>query len=162
MALREATTDDIEAIRRIVTASWETDYPAILSRESIEAGIDEWYAPERLREQFGMARTMLLVAEDAGTAVGFVHCLWDDAEGDILRLYVHPDHRGEGIGGALLEWAIDVLAEQRVDHIEAMVLEANDPGNEFYRAFGFEHVDTGETTIGGERYEENRYELTLD
>lgn len=161
MAIHEAAEDDIEGIRRVVETSWETDYPDILSRESIDAGIDEWYAPERLREQLERRRTLLLVAKEAGAVVGFVHCLWKGPEGDILRLYVDPDHRDQGVGGDLLERAKEVLFEHDVDHIEAMVLQANDPGNEFYHAFGFEQVDTDETTIGGESYLENRYELTL-
>lgn len=161
MTVREATSDDVGPIRRVVEASWETDYPDILSRESIESGIDDWYAPDRLEAELERARTLLLVAERDGDVVGFVHCLWANDEGDILRLYVHPDHRGEGVGGDLLDRARERLADHDVDRLEAMVLRANEPGNEFYRAFGFERVDAGETTIGDDRYEENRYELTL-
>lgn len=166
MATREATADDVEQIQQVVKASWETDYPDILSRESIDAGIDDWYSRERLLDQLERRRTLLLVAEADGTGVdgtvvGFVHGLWEGAEGDVLRLYVHPDHRGEGVGGDLLERTLERLSARDVDRIEAMVLAANDPGNAFYRSFGFEQVDTGETTIGGESYRENTYERTL-
>lgn len=160
MTVREATDDDIGSIRRVARASWEADYPDILSRESIDEGIDEWYSSDQLEAAVGRSTTLLLVGERDGDVVGFVHGVWSGEEGDILRLYVDPDRRGEGIGRELLERARDTLFEQDVDRIVAMVLEENDPGNAFYRAFGFEQVDTGETTIAGERYRENTYELS--
>lgn len=162
MPPREATSDDVDAIRRVARASWETDYPEILSRESIDAGLDEWYAPEDVEEELERPRTVLYVAEDEGEVAGFAHALWVGSDGDVLRIYVHPDARGEGLGRALLERARETLIAQDVDRIQAMVLEENEPGNAFYRAFGFERVDTGETTIGDERYRENTYELSLE
>nr|WP_242611623.1 GNAT family N-acetyltransferase [Natrinema hispanicum] len=74
-------------------------------------------------------------------------------------MYVDPDHRGEGIGSDLLTETRDRLFEQGVEHINAMVLAANDVGNEFYQAFGFEQTATEPVTIGDERYEECTYSL---
>ncbi|MEF8813645.1 MAG: GNAT family N-acetyltransferase [Halovenus sp.] len=159
MTVREATTADIEAIRRVAEASWKADYPDILSRESLEDGFDEWYSPEQLRDSIRWTRTLLLVAEDSGDVIGFVHAVWDPDgnHGDILRLYVHPDDRGEGTGRALFEAVRDELADTPVERLRAMVLEENDSGNAFYRHFGFEWEETEQITIGGETYSENTY-----
>lgn len=172
MSTREATTDDIDAIRAVARAAWETDYPAILSRETVEEGIEEWYAPDRLYEEFADVRTRVFVAveEDADgreVVVGFSHAivgsdetgLGDDGDGHLLRLYVHPDHRERGVGRQLLERTRDALFERGVERIKAMVLAENDLGNAFYRGFGFEKVAESETTVGGETYRENTYEL---
>lgn len=159
MTTRSATARDLDAIQRIAEQSWVEDYPDILTRETAEEVVNDWYAPEQLEETLEQDRTLLLVAERGETIVGFSHSIWNDAdaEGYILRLYVHPDHRREGVGTDLLERTCAALFEQEVDRINAMVLAGNDPGNEFYETFGVGFVNQRETTIGDETYEENRY-----
>lgn len=164
MTTRHATDADIDGIRQVAEATWNADYPDILSRESLDSGFDEWYSPEQLRDTISWARAVVLVAESADDKIiGFVHGVRDRGEnhGDILRLYVHPDHRGNGIGRELFEAARDELVDSGVDQLRAMVLEENEPGNEFYRGFGFEWEDTEQITIGGETYSENTYVLDL-
>lgn len=159
MALRTATEDDVESIRRVAELSWEVNYP--LTRETAAAAVDDWYAPERVAEELDDARTVLLVAERDDEVVGFSHATWNEAasEGYILRIYVHPDHREEGIGRDLLEWTREELADHGVEQVNAMVLAENGPGNAFYQRYGFERVDESETAIGDETYRENRYVL---
>lgn len=161
MTIREATEDDVEAVLRVAERAWETDYPDILTRETAESGVTDWYAPERLAEESHRARTLLLVAEREDAVVGFAHGTWnyDERTGYILRIYVHPEHRRENVGRELLERTCTELSEQGVERVNAMVLAENGPGNAFYERFGFENVDERETTIGGESYRENRYVL---
>ncbi|KAB1187004.1 MULTISPECIES: GNAT family N-acetyltransferase [Haloferax] len=161
MPIRAATEDDIEAIRRVAKRSWETDYPEILTRETIDAGVEDWYAHEQIADALLPARSLVLVAERDESVVGFAHATWsnDEHEGYILRLYVHPDHRRQGVGSELLERIRGDLSTEGVDRINAMVLAENEPGNTFYEQFGFEFVDEAKTTIGGDSYRENRYAL---
>jgi ribosomal protein S18 acetylase RimI-like enzyme len=176
MDVREASAADVDAIREVARAAWETDYPGILSRETAVRGVEEWYESDHIAGELTGSRTRLFVAcldssdvvgGDDGTGgggadrvVGFAHAeLGRDDRGYVLRLYVHPDHRHRGIGRRLLERTRDDLFEHGAERINAMVLAANEPGNEFYRRFGFEKVTEGETTIGGERYLENTYAL---
>ncbi|MDS0222206.1 GNAT family N-acetyltransferase [Haloarcula sp. S1AR25-5A] len=161
MPTRAATPDDVPAINRIATAAWETDYPDILSRETVKDGVSDWYATEQLESELVEPQTLLLVSERGGSIVGFIHATWTNAEseGYILRLYTHPDHRRQGVGRSLLERTCADLFERGVDRINAMVLSANEPGVEFYERFGFRFADESETDIGGERYPESRYVL---
>ncbi len=160
MTVRPAGPDDIDAVRRVAERSWATDYPDILSRETAEAAAEEWYDADSLAEELDAERTLLSVAENEAV-VGFVHATWNDDEGYILRLYVHPDRRGEGFGRELLTETRAALADRGVDRLNAMVLAANDSGNEFYERFGFERADESETVIDGDRYRENRYVLDV-
>jgi len=160
MSVRQATGDDVEAVQQLAERSWTTDYPEILTRETAEEAVTEWYAPERIAAELEDDRTLVLVAEREGRVVGFAHATWnDDGEGYVLRTYVDPDRRREGVGRELLEATCRALRERGVDRINAMVLAANDPGNAFYERFGFEYVDEQETTVGDEAYRENRYAL---
>lgn len=159
MTIREATQEHLDGVRDVARRSWETDYPGEVSRETVDKGFDDWYAHDRLEEEFTRSQTRLLVAVDEGTVVGFVHAVWDGDEGYILRLYVDPAHRRAGIGSRLLERIQEQLFDQEIDRIKAMVLAANDLGNTYYRESGFEQVAQEETTIGGETYRENTYVL---
>ncbi|TMT86539.1 N-acetyltransferase [Haloterrigena sp. H1] len=161
MTIRDATTDDVDAIQRVAHSSWEADYPDILSRESIQEGVDDWYTEALIRDSIIWSQALMLVAERDDSIVGFAHATFepDEHTGTILRVYVDPDHRGEGIGRDLLTETRDRLFEQSVEQLRAMVLAANDVGNEFYRTFGFEQTATEPVTIGDERYEECTYVL---
>ena len=166
MEIRQATPEDIAAVQRIAERSWEHDYPDILSRESVVVGVHEWYSEERLDDELGRSDAVVLVADRQGEVVGFVHAAWangDDGpsrEGDVLRVYVDPDHRGEAVGSALLETAVATLFERDVERVRAMVLAENAPGKAFYRSHGFEREEgSNETQIAGERYEEHSYVL---
>ena len=161
MEYRDSASGDAEAIERIARASWETDYPDILSRETAaEEGVEEWYGRETIERELETPGTVALVAEDErGEVVGFSHAVVTDGEATILRVYVHPEARGEGVGTGLLEATIEEARDRTADRVRAMVLSANEPGNAFYDNAGFDPVETGETVIAGEHYEERTYEL---
>jgi len=163
MDFRHAATEDVPEIIGVAERSWEHDYPDILTRESTREAVTEWYDADRLELDAVAADTGLIVAcEDAdedrtGPVIGFVHGVVDEATGTLLRVYVDPEYRGEGVGRALVEYAIDDFGTRGVQRVEAMVLAANEPGNEFYRSLGFELVQRATTTVGGEPHDENIY-----
>lgn len=159
MPVRPATADDVDAIVRVAERSWAVDYPDILTRETAEEAANEWYDADRIAAELDADRTSLLVATAEESVVGFAHATWNDDRGYILRIYVHPDRRGEAFGRELLEATRETLESKRVERIDAMVLAANGPGNAFYERFGFEQVDDSETRVGDEHYRENRYTL---
>lgn len=103
-------------------------------------------------------RADALVAEREETAVGVAHATWstEGATGDVLRRYVDPDTRREGLGSELLERTCTEPTDCGAERISAMVLLANEPGAGFSERFGFAFVDE-RTTIGEESYPESRY-----
>lgn len=160
MAIREASDGDIEAIHDVAKASWETDYPDILSRETVEEGIEEWYDTDSVRKAVSDSKMRLFVAAEDETVVGFAHAILSNQdEGHILRLYVHPEHREQGIGRRLFERTREDLTDHGVDQLYAMVLADNDLGEAFYESLGFEKTDESETTIGGNEYRESTFVL---
>ncbi len=160
MDLRQATPDDLEAIQRVAERSWTADYPAFTSRESAVEGVHEWYSERRLHEEIDRPDAVVLVAERVGDVVGFAHAAWSGQQGDVMRVYVDPDHRGQGVGSALLESTVATLFERDVEEVRGMVLADNEPGNEFYRSHGFERLEeTHETRIADEFYDEHVWKL---
>jgi len=158
MEIRQATGSEVSAVKRVAERSWETDYPEFVSRETIDDTVKDWYAEEKLTEVVDADDAEIFVADDDGI-VGFAHAVWDETEGDILRLYVSPESRREGVGTGLLVSVRDELFGRGVDRIRAMVLAENELGNAFYEEHGFERSGENETQIGEEKHPENVYTL---
>lgn len=61
--------------------------------------------------------------------------LWSNA-GDVYleELYVVPDHRGEGIGGALLDTAIEAARQMGANHFELTTGEADHAARALYES----------------------------
>jgi ribosomal protein S18 acetylase RimI-like enzyme len=156
VTVRPATEEDLTAIGRVAERSWRVDYADILTRERVETAVNDWYEPESLAAELADDRTLLPVADRDGI-VGFAHATRTGPDGHLLRLYVLPEHRREGVGRALLTETTERLRERGVERVHAMVLAANEPGQRFYEWFGFERVAAGTTEIGEERHEEYRY-----
>lgn len=157
MNIRHGRPGDVSDIRDVAERSWETDYPAILNRENVEDIVNDWYAEDQIRAELENEDSVVVVAEEGGSVVGFAHGIWARRTGHILRVYVNPDHRGQGIGQELLATVRDSLLNRGSDRIQAMVLAENEAGNAFYRNAGFEKIDEDETIIGEKRYTENVY-----
>jgi GNAT superfamily N-acetyltransferase len=87
------------------------------------------------------------IAEVAGEAVGFA--LWFGTfstfrgqPGIYLEdLFVRPDHRGRGIGKALLAMVARLASERGCGKLNWTVLRWNEPAIGFYRALGAQPID---------------------
>src|SRR6266700_2382800 len=62
--------------------------------------------PERVRRLMTADADALIVAEEDGRLVGTVIAGWDGWRGNIYRLAVVPDRRGQGLGRRLVEHAV--------------------------------------------------------
>jgi ribosomal-protein-alanine N-acetyltransferase len=62
--------------------------------------------------------------------------------GHVKNLAVHPSYRNEGVGSALLERSLSVLAAQGAHGVKLEVRRGNDGAIALYRSFGFEYMRT--------------------
>ncbi len=67
---------------------------------------------------------------------------WEGAHGIYLEdVYVRPDHRGSGLGKALLVALAEIAADGGFARVEWSVLDWNTPSIEFYRLLGAVAMD---------------------
>ena len=163
MQIREATDDDVPTIRSVAREAWRAAYSDAVPESVIDDAVSEWYGEETMNRIIADDEQVCLVATEngdgsrAGEIVGFCHGATKNGEGDILRLYVHPDRWNEGIGTALLEAMEERLTEMGMETLQAMVLADNEMGNAFYEKHGFEKTDEAETQLDGTTRRENVY-----
>lgn len=96
---------------------------------------------------------------NADDVVGFVRVRYGGTdeflgplESEVVDLYVDPAHWRDGIGTALLE-AADEWTPATLEGVATEVLAANERGQAFLEANGFEPDETAERTLAGEPHE---------
>ncbi|MEV6678455.1 GNAT family N-acetyltransferase [Streptomyces erythrochromogenes] len=95
---------------------------------------DDLAGVERLHERDPQA---LLLAHRDGELVGTVIAGFDGWRCHLYRLAVHPGHRRQGIGGALLAAAEERFAALGGRRADAMVLDRNERAHPAWEAAGY-------------------------
>ena len=129
-AIRPATSDDAAAIHGFIyeLAVYEKE------PDAVEA------TPDSIRVQMESERPPFecVIAEVDGTPVGMAlffqsYSTWKGVPGIYLEdLYVQPDHRGAGYGGALLAKLARIATERGFARVDWQVLDWNTPSIDFY------------------------------
>lgn len=132
MYIRSATPADLPRIAEIEVFNYRLYfYPIFRS--------DEFYFDELTVENLIRARAEIIphtFVYDDGVVKGFLYHRGDE----VVKLFVEPVLHSQGVGAALLEYAV---RELHVTHLWA--LEKNERAIAFYRRHGF--VPTGERRL---------------
>jgi len=140
----------LDAVRRITPQ----DVPAVVRLVHALAEYEE--AAEQCHLTADQLRTALFgeqpalhghVAEAGGQVVGFAlwflnFSTWNGVHGIYLEdLFVLPEHRGSGLGKALLRTLAQLCVERGYSRLEWSVLDWNTPAIEFYESVGAVGMD---------------------
>jgi ribosomal protein S18 acetylase RimI-like enzyme len=150
MEIREATTDDIEGIRRVARESLLESYTPALPEDTIDHAVETWYG-EDLSEELDDEDALLLVGVEDGTVAAFSESYLTQVgnrTGEINWLHVAPDYRGKGYGSKLLSGTESRLVDHGIARLKGKVLEANESGPGFYESHGYERGSEREIEIG--------------
>ncbi|WP_144920045.1 GNAT family N-acetyltransferase [Halorubrum salsamenti] len=157
MHVRAARPDDAEALRTAVSRAREAtvfdDIGAPLLDVSA-AGVREAAAEAEW--------SFLMEGEDGPVGVAIAHPDAEEAadtsrdrgegdrEAELLALWVHPNHAGEGVASELLARVASSVADHGIGTLRASV-PADSPGaTEFFSAHGFVHRGTRRGPAGDE------------
>ncbi len=142
LTIRIANSADAEEIARLHTISWQSAYKNMLSEEFLAGQIlanrmSVWRKKFSSENEKGY--NTLLAYNDV-VLVGFICMLLDadDKWGTLIdNLHVHPDHKGIGIGKALMRSAADWLTSKRPNSpVHMLVYEENTEAHAFYKHLG--------------------------
>jgi GNAT superfamily N-acetyltransferase len=102
---------------------------------------------ERIDALLAHGDTVILLAGEPPCAVVLMRFrpgLWSPAQECYLaELYVAPPDRGQGIGRALMQRAIDVARDEGADHMELGTGEADVAARALYASLGFDNHEHG-------------------
>lgn len=164
LMIRAAEPRDAGQIAEVHVSSWQAAYVGILSSEFL-GGLDTGARTLWWEAALARGETEVLVVEDRGSVVGFC---WtgasdDGTGGEVLAIYVHPDHWRRGLGRELITGAEDRLAAMGHQRAGLWVLADNTRGRRFYESQGWELGRPFRLeTIGGVEVTELPYEKRLE
>lgn len=161
-SVREATTEDVDAIVDVAEDAWYAAYGGVLDPPAIAEAVSEYYDPALVETGIEHDAIAFFVAELGGSVVGFASAerTWAD-EVELHTLYVHPDRWGEGVGSALVDRVVSWAREEGVDRVACGVLADNVVGVGFFEAIGFIRGRETEAEIAGGIYPEYEFELPV-
>ena len=132
--IRHMTRADRAPIARIHAESWQSSYRGVLSDAYLDtlAGDD---LARQWRETDVSPQDVLMIAEEAGQAVGFI-AIWCRPDPYIENLHVRPAVRSGGVGRRLIGTAFSELASRGHETAYLWVFATNEGAIRFYERLG--------------------------
>ena len=142
LRIRQATINDAQSIRDVLTASQWFTYDLLFDKEYIQKLISHYYNIARIKDEIRNVSSKwhgYYIAEEHGSVTGVIGGgMLDQTTAEVYVFYIDPILRGRGIGTRLLN-SFTKIQKYRYGANEQWVAVAkgNNYGIPFYEARGF-------------------------
>lgn len=156
--MRLCQLEDLAALRDLAILTYRDTFSHMTGEADLQAYFETAYSLETLKAELLNPESEYVVIEANGDLIAYTKLNWHSAQteargGDRLevqRIYVHPDHKRQGIGMALLERAYQKALALGKSYIWLGVWEHNEPAKAFYHNQGFVKVGSHEFWTGNQ------------
>lgn len=156
--IRNARRTDAEGIARVHERTWKEGYRGLIDAAYLESLTEKRLVPRWRANLDRRAEDMdeaIFVAVSGREVVGFLtvgaskepFAPW---EAEVSMIYVQKEHRGAGIGRALMKTAADHCIRRAMFSGGLWVLRDNGAARDFYEAVNGEHAGRKVDIIGGQ------------
>jgi ribosomal protein S18 acetylase RimI-like enzyme len=136
--IRLASPADISGVIEVARLTWDVTYAQSVATHNRLQFLDRAYTTQALRDAISHERGWVFVALQREIVVGFAqYARRFDAQGELTRIYVHPDHQRRGIGRRFLATGLAVMATAGINLCYASAEANNTAARAFYERFGF-------------------------
>lgn len=163
MILRAATADDTAALAQLGAHSFTEKFGHLYRAENLAGHLAEAHSPAKVAKEIMDPGMRVMLAEEGGRLLGYcklvMACGWPEhAQGrrviELKQLYTHPDAVGQGIGGKLMDWALEEARAFGADEIQLSVYSDNPGAQRFYARYDFSKIADIHFIVGDQRDEE--------
>ena len=170
IAYRDATMDDRDALVALGRASFDAAFGHLYRAEDLANFLHSAHSPEKVATQITDRNVAYRLALRGSRLIGYCKVVEGAQFGDhsdarrpiaLSQLYTDPSSTGLGIGGALMEWALEEARTRRKDAIQLSVWSENEGAQRFYERYGFTKIADIDFYVGDHRDDEFLYELRL-
>lgn len=148
----------MDNISRIYALSWKAAYKGIVPQTYLDQ-LSEYRWSLFLADN--LSKSYVLLDNDRYIGTSSISSARDEKMigwGEIISIYLLPEHFGKGYGKALFNFSINELKRSGFSNIYIWTLDKNTRARAFYEKYGFTHDGQKITCeIGGENLDEVRY-----
>lgn len=170
MILRPASLDDIPALADLGRESFCTTFAHLYAPEDLAAFLKQAYSIDGVTGDYHDPNLVYRLAQDDSGLAGYCKIALNSPYADqsdahdpmgLNQLYTAPGRTGQGIGAALMQWALDEARGRCKDAIQLSVYAENYGAQRFYQRYGFTKIADIEFWVGNHCDPEFLYELRL-
>lgn len=172
MILRPVTPADAPALADLARTSFCAAFAHLYRPQDLTSFLQQACTVQAVAAEIADPVCLHRVAEDVAGAglTGFIKLKvpseyrhLSDAANPLAvgQLYTDPARTGEGIGAALMEWALAHARSEGHDAVQLSVWSENFGAQRFYQRYGFAKIADIDFWVGQQRDDEFLYELRL-
>ncbi|AOR77860.1 GNAT family N-acetyltransferase [Novosphingobium resinovorum] len=163
MELRTATPADAAALARLGTDSFVAKFGHLYVPDDLANFLAGSHSEAKVAKEIADPAMRVMLAERDGHLLGYcklvMACGWPEhaRSGNVIelkQLYTAPEATGQGIGAALMDWALTEAAAFGAGEVQLSVYSDNPGAQKFYARYGFEKVADIHFMVGEQRDEE--------
>lgn len=132
--VRDAKHDDVVTICQFGETHIRSHYAPLIGAEAADAQVRRWWNETHVGT--AVAQGLVVVAEADGQLLGVGQRGRSGVDHVVYKLYVHPEHRGRGLGPQLLDALIRQLPAD-ADRLYIEHFAGNERAGAFYEREGY-------------------------
>lgn len=170
MILRPATPDDAPALAEFGRASFSSAFGHLYRPEDLASFEAETHAAATVAGEIAGSECTHCLAEIDGNLAGYCKMRSPSKLAghsaaakpiELVQIYTDPARTGQGIGAALMDWAIDLAHKGGHDAVLLSVWSGNTAAQRFYRRYGFAKIADIQFKVGEQLDEEYLFEKRM-
>lgn len=164
MILRDALPEDAPAIAALGQDAFCAAFAHLYQPDDLTAFLNASHTAAKVAAEIAdPAMRVHLALDEQGRLLGFcklvLACGWPEharAPGaiELKQLYTDPATTGQGIGAALMDWALAEAARHEAGEMQLSVYSDNHGAQRFYARYGFAKMADIHFMVGEQRDEE--------
>lgn len=161
--LRDALPADAAALARLGREAFTAKFGHLYDPADLSTFLGEVHCEAAVARGIADPQVLYRVAEREGALLAWCRidlaCGWPQhARGqhvvELRQLYTAPGLTGSGLGGALMDWAMQAARDRCADEMQISVWSGNLGAQRFYARYGFARVADIHFMVGRQRDEE--------
>lgn len=147
-SVRRIGVDELEIVRELALVIWPKCYRNIIGPDRVDAMLAVLYATDALEREMLEQGHVFWVVSYGDIDVGYASAYRDGERLWLKKLYVRDDHRGLGLGKALIDAALAHFQSLTIQDMALYVNRDNRPAIDYYLRSGFQVEAEVPVTMG--------------
>lgn len=159
LTFRKVTLADLNALQNISIQTFTDAFEHLNNPADFKAYVASAYNSEQLKQEITDPNSEFYFAVYQNDIAGYIKLNFgkeqaefkDDNSMEIARVYVSASHQNKQIGKAMLEFAIDIARQKKLDYVWLGAWEQNTNAIRFYQRHGFVPIGSHYFMVGTDR-----------